>query len=50
VTAGWRVIRITWRQLTTDPDEIASQLSALLDREPYAAGGSSRSNSLRTTS
>ena len=28
--AGWRVVRITWRQLTDDPDTIAAQLKALL--------------------
>jgi len=28
--AGWRVVRITWRQLTDDPDEIAEQLRTLL--------------------
>jgi very-short-patch-repair endonuclease len=31
VTAGWRVIRITWRQLTHDADEIARQLAELLN-------------------
>jgi very-short-patch-repair endonuclease len=29
--AGWRVIRITWRQLTHDADTIARQLAALLN-------------------
>jgi very-short-patch-repair endonuclease len=28
--AGWRVVRITWRQLTTDADTIARQLRSLL--------------------
>jgi very-short-patch-repair endonuclease len=28
--AGWRVVRITWRQLTTDADTIARQLRILL--------------------
>lgn len=28
--AGWRVVRITWRQLTDDPDLIGRQLAALL--------------------
>jgi hypothetical protein len=28
--AGWRVVRITWRQLTNDADVIARQLAALL--------------------
>jgi very-short-patch-repair endonuclease len=32
--AGWRVLRITWRQLTTDADTIARQLSALLGATP----------------
>jgi very-short-patch-repair endonuclease len=30
VAAGWRVVRITWRQLTAEPDTIARQLEALL--------------------
>ena len=30
VAAGWRVIRITWRQLNGEPDTIAAQLRALL--------------------
>lgn len=30
VVAGWRVIRLTWRQLETEPDTIAAQLSVLL--------------------
>jgi very-short-patch-repair endonuclease len=28
--AGWRVIRITWRRLTRDPDVVAAQLARLL--------------------
>ena len=28
--AGWRVIRITWRQLRDDPDGVAADLAALL--------------------
>ena len=28
--AGWRVVRMTWRQLTTEPDTIARQLRILL--------------------
>jgi hypothetical protein len=34
VVAGWRVIRITARQLETDPDAIARQLSVLLGATP----------------
>ena len=30
VVAGWRVVRITWRQLTEDADTIAAQLKTLL--------------------
>jgi hypothetical protein len=30
VAAGWRVIRLTWRQLADDPDTIARQLKTLL--------------------
>jgi len=32
--AGWRVARITWRQLRDHPNEIAAQLRALLDPSP----------------
>ena len=28
--AGWRVVRLTWRQLTDDPDTVAAHLKALL--------------------
>ena len=28
--AGWRVIRLTWRQLKEEPDNIAEQLATLL--------------------
>lgn len=31
VVAGWRVIRVTWRQITHDPDTIARQLATLLN-------------------
>jgi very-short-patch-repair endonuclease len=34
VVAGWRVIRLTWRQLEDEPAEIAAQLSALLGATP----------------
>ncbi|MGH3964843.1 MAG: hypothetical protein ACRDRY_16575 [Pseudonocardiaceae bacterium] len=29
-TAGWRVVRITWRRLTQEPKALAKQLSSLL--------------------
>lgn len=32
-TDGWRVVRVTWRQLQDDPDELAEDLRVLL-REP----------------
>ena len=32
--AGWRVVRITWRQLTTDADTIVRQLRVLLGVPP----------------
>ena len=32
--AGWRVVRITWRQLRDEPGTIATQLSALLGVPP----------------
>ena len=28
--AGWRVVRITWRQLHDEPQEVAAELRALL--------------------
>jgi hypothetical protein len=31
--AGWRVVRVTWRQLATDGDTIAGQLRALLETD-----------------
>ena len=31
--AGWRVVRVTWRQLVEQPDAIAAELRALLGRE-----------------
>jgi Protein of unknown function (DUF559) len=30
VLAGWRVVRFTWRQLVTEPDEVASTIRRLL--------------------
>jgi very-short-patch-repair endonuclease len=30
IVAGWRVVRVTWRQLIDDPETIAAQLSVLL--------------------
>jgi Transcriptional regulator, AbiEi antitoxin/Protein of unknown function (DUF559) len=32
--AGWRVIRVTWRQLTREPEELARVLLGLLALEP----------------
>jgi very-short-patch-repair endonuclease len=34
VVDGWRVIRLTWRQLEAEPARIAAQLSALLGATP----------------
>lgn len=35
--AGWRVVRVTWRQLRDERDELARDLQRLLDRgEAYA--------------
>jgi very-short-patch-repair endonuclease len=45
VTAGWRVVRITWRQLDEDRDAIARQIKALLDGAtppPRSAGRARR--------
>jgi very-short-patch-repair endonuclease len=30
VAAGWRVIRVTWRQLHDEPDELERDLRAIL--------------------
>ena len=32
--AGWRVVRVTWRQLTLDPDDVARTIGALLAHTP----------------
>jgi len=42
VVAGWRVVRITWRQLDEEPATIAAQLSVLL-----GAGATARRRSAR---
>jgi very-short-patch-repair endonuclease len=36
--AGWRVVRVTWRQLRDEPDEIAQDLRALLRRRGGGRG------------
>jgi very-short-patch-repair endonuclease len=33
-TAGWRVVRVTWRQLTRDPTRLANDLRKLLASPP----------------
>lgn len=33
-TAGYRVVRITWRRLTTEPYSLTAQLGALLAATP----------------
>ena len=47
VVDGWRVVRLTWRQLTTEPATIAEQLAILLAqtaaaRSPSAAAAAAR--------
>jgi predicted transcriptional regulator of viral defense system len=37
--AGWVVMRITWRQLTRNPDEVLERLARLLRRRQHAASG-----------
>lgn len=32
VNSGWLVLRFTWRQFVTDPDGVAAQIAAALDR------------------
>ena len=39
--AEWRVIRVTWRQLHEDPDELAADLWSLLRRPVHRASGAS---------
>jgi hypothetical protein len=36
-TAGWRVVRITWRQLHDSAGEVAADLESLLKHEPVSA-------------
>jgi very-short-patch-repair endonuclease len=36
--AGWRVIRITWRQLNDDPNAIADEIRAMLEPKYPSAG------------
>jgi very-short-patch-repair endonuclease len=35
--AGWRVVRVTWRQLRDDPEEIVSDLRCVLEVNPASA-------------
>ena len=37
--AGWTVMRVTWRQLTRNPDEFIDRLARLLRRRQHAASG-----------
>jgi very-short-patch-repair endonuclease len=39
VVDGWRVVRITWRQLTTEPTTIGAQIATLLGHAPAPAAG-----------
>ena len=32
IAAGWRVVRITWRQLTEEPERVARLIVGLLER------------------
>jgi hypothetical protein len=43
---GWRVVRFTWRQLVTDPEEVAATIRALLARPPEPASESLPSSNL----
>jgi hypothetical protein len=36
--AGWRVVRFTWRQLVSDPDEVAATIRALLQPAASESG------------
>jgi very-short-patch-repair endonuclease len=47
VADGWRVVRITWRQLTTDGDTIAAQLSTLL-AQPAVSSRPAHSSTARS--
>lgn len=47
--AGWRVVRITWRQLHADPPELARELRGLVGRSrgsTLSAGASANATSL----
>jgi very-short-patch-repair endonuclease len=46
--AGWRVIRITWRQLHDTPDEVEADLRRLLGLSPRRAPRSRRSRPAST--
>ena len=35
IAAGWTVLRVTWRDLTERPHEIAAQIRALLSMPPF---------------
>jgi very-short-patch-repair endonuclease len=43
ITAGWRVLRITWRRLTREPQAVAAQLSSVLAVRRAQREGSSSS-------
>jgi len=45
--AGWRVVRITWRQLTTDGDTIAAQLMTML-AQPAASSRPAHNSTARS--
>jgi very-short-patch-repair endonuclease len=45
--AGWRVMRVTWRQLETQRPEVAAALRALLSPAPRASRGRSGSRAAR---
>jgi very-short-patch-repair endonuclease len=40
--AGWRVIRVTWRQLHGEPDALAADLRAILHARPRRRRGQAR--------
>lgn len=46
--AGWRVIRVTWRQLIEEPDLIAADLAALLGYPGWSTDSSRTAHSPST--
>jgi very-short-patch-repair endonuclease len=46
--AGWRIVRVTWRQLTEHPEELEADLRRLLGLSPRRTRGSRRTRAAST--